>query len=180
MLSRQLVVAVALLAGAVIDLAAGVGWALALTVAAATVLTALTAAVAVSELTIRDRALEMIADGHETLPITAIQRARHRLTDPRTQRRLAHAIDTATQHALRQPRPGTRAAQPLYQRRVIATVTEELDALAQLLRTGRASVRGVALAEQLLANGASPFYGESPERLREQLDRIQRASAPST
>jgi hypothetical protein len=56
---------------------------------------------------------------------------------------------------------------------VVAAVTGELGEIARLLRSGEAAVRGVAMLERLLTDGASALYGEDVRTLREELHRIR-------
>ena len=69
---------------------------------------------------------------------------------------------------LRRLAPG---ALPMVRPGVAAAVLAELAAVAALLRSERPGLRGVALAERLLTDGASPLYGQDIGALREQLRR---------
>jgi hypothetical protein len=121
----------------------------------------------------RDRVLDLIIEGRGSVPIAAVQRERRRLRAPRTQRLLARTIEGMIEQALNPPNLYTRGARPLFEVAVVAAVAEELWAVSQLLRTEHISERGVALAERLLTDGTSPFYGDQPCPLREELHRIR-------
>jgi hypothetical protein len=171
----QLLVVVAVLIGSIVDLTEGALWAATLALSAAIVLLGLMIAAAAFRQRKRDRAIDLILEGRDRLPIAAVQHERRRLVGPRTQRQMAHAIEGIVEQALKRPGPFARSARPLFNTAVVATVAEELSAISAVLQTEHASVRGVALAERLLTDGRSPFYGDQPRLLREELQRIQRA-----
>jgi hypothetical protein len=172
---RQCLVVCAVLVGGVIDLAEGTAWAAALVLSAGIVLLAQAITAAVLEAHKRDRALDLIAEGRETVPIAAVQRSRRRLRAARTQRQMARTIEGMLQQALNPPTLCSRGARPLFAPTVLSCVAEDLRALCRVLRTEEASARGVVLAERLLRDGASAFYGDDPRLLREQLHRIEQA-----
>ena len=169
---RQSLAVAAVLAGSIIDLIAGRTWAATLAASSIIVLAALTAIAAACKQTQRDRALALILEGRENVPVAAVQRQRRRLSDPRTRttlvRNLATMIDQAsTRHALQACR-----ICPLFDRAVIRTVADELRAIIRLLDSDHAPVRGVALVEHLLTDAFSPLYGNQAEPLRQELHRI--------
>jgi hypothetical protein len=123
----------------------------------------------------RDRALDLILEGRERAPIAAVRRECERLRAPRTQRRVAHTIETMVALALKPPVSCLPSTRPLFKVAVVASAAEDLRAICQLLRAERASARAVGLVERLLSDVRSPFYGDEVGPLREELRRIQRA-----
>jgi hypothetical protein len=161
------------LVGAVIELAEGVRWALALTLGATIVLLVLAVMAAAMEQTKRDRALDLVLEGRDDLLVGAVRRQLVRLSAPRTQRSLARTIDAMVDQALHPPGICASGARPLFDTAVVASVAADLRAICRLLRTGRAPARGVGLAERLLTDACSPFYGHEAAPLREELRRIR-------
>jgi hypothetical protein len=100
---RQSRVVAAVLVGSVIDVIQGVAWAAAAALSAVIVLFGLAIVAGVFAQRRRDRALDLIIEGHETVPVAAVQRARERLHAARAQRRLARAIDGMVDQALNPP-----------------------------------------------------------------------------
>lgn len=172
---RQLVPVFAVVVGSLIDLSEGAGWAGAVVLSAATVLFGLAIALAAFEQRKRDRALDVIAEGRESVPIAAVQRSRQRLSAPNTQRQIARTVEGMVEQSLHPPNPCSRNARPLFDVSVVSSVVEDLRTISEILRTEHASVRGVALAELLLGDGTSALYGDQPDLLREELGRVQRA-----
>jgi hypothetical protein len=171
---RQLIAVGLVLAAGVIASCAGVGWAPALALSAGVVLVGLSLIAASYRQRESDCALALILQGRERLPVSAIQRQRHRLTDPCTRQQLAVAIETIIRRAGRPPRLSTRGTIPLFDVRVVAAVIPELTAVAARLRGDSAPLRGVARAERLVADGRSPLYGHSVEALRDELQHVMR------
>jgi hypothetical protein len=175
---RQSLAVPAVLVGNVIDLMLGRTWAATLTASAAIVLVGLTAIAGACKQTQRDRALALILQGRESVPIAAVQRQRRRLLEPRTRttlaRNLAIMIDQAS------TRRGLLACGicPLFDRAVVRAVADDLRAIVQLLDCEHTPVRGVALVEHLLTDAFSPLYGNQAEPLRQELHRIGHLLTP--
>ena len=116
---------------------------------------------------VRDRqALELIGSGG-MVALPAVVRVHARLVDPEHRTQLAEAIDGMRTEAAR-PSRNCRRLGTLYTIRVIRANESELADIAALVRCGGA-VRGLARAEQLVTDGCSALYGESPEALRREL-----------
>ena len=169
---RQWLAVAAILVGSIIGLIVGRAWAAALAASATVVLLGLTAIAAACKQSQRDRALALILEGRDSVPVAVVQRQRRRLLDPRTRttlaRNLAVMIDQSS------PRRGLSACRitPLFERAVIRAVADDLRAVVRLLGSGDAPVRGVALVEHLLTDVFSPLYGNEVEPLREELRRV--------
>jgi hypothetical protein len=58
-------------------------------------------------------------------------------------------------------------------RRLIASLQDELRRVARLLRDDRVATRGVAFSERLLTRGESPLYGRDIVALRAELRRAR-------
>jgi len=167
------------LAGAAVAGACGAEWARTVGLSALIVLLILAGAAAELHQRKRQRALDLILEGRERLPIAAIRRERRRLLDPRTRSLLAASFQTMAQEATSRPKMVIRASRPLFDVKVVAGVAEELRAVARLLGPESESARGVALAERLVMDGmASPLYGHNIAALREQLKRIRYLLSP--
>ena len=175
---RQWLAVAAVLVGSIIDLTVGRTWAATLAASATVVLVGLTAIAAACKQTQRDRAIALIRDGRESIPVAAVQRQRRRLLDPRTRttlaRNLAVMIDQAS------PRRGLPACRicPLFDPAVIRAVADDLRAVTRLLDSDHAPVRGVALVEHLLTDAFSPLYGNQAQPLRQELHRIGHLLTP--
>lgn len=170
---RQALSVAALLAGSIMALSDGVAWAGPLVVSAALVLSGLMVVVVALELGKRDRALELIIDGRESLPLAAVERQRRRLLAPRTRAALARSFEGMIREASHPPKVPVRGIRPLFDRGVVARVAPELRRVNALLRADHAPARGVALAKLLLTDGASPLYGHQIEPLRDELHRVR-------
>ena len=173
-LRTQSAVAAAILLLGIAAATQGDPWAPAVAVSAAIVQIGFGIAAAAVHQRKRDAAIQIIADGGEAMHIAAVQQARERLSSARARRRLADAVDSMTEHATNPPKLCLRGARPLYTTKVVAAVAADLDEISRLLRSGRATIRGVARTERLVTNGASPLYGHEPNALREELHRIRR------
>jgi hypothetical protein len=117
---------------------------------------ALASAALAADTRVRERALELIADGDADTALAAVARRRERLMGEEHRRMLASSF----------------AALRALGRRDIGEVDEELRELERRLVAPGASPCGVALAERLLSARGSVLYGREPERLREELRRI--------
>jgi hypothetical protein len=152
----------------------GLAWAWAGTGGAIAVL----AGLGVTAIALRVRASwaarEVIAGGGERLPLAPIERERARLLADRTRSTLAASLERILTEARatrgRFDPPSTR---PLFDVRVVQAVDEDLRVVAADLRSGPASARGIALAEQLVTWGGSELHGHELEPLREQLRRVR-------
>jgi hypothetical protein len=173
--SKQWLTCAALIAGAVIARIEGGAWAVAVAVSAGLVLVTLTVVVVALRQRVRDEAMNLIAEGHEALPIAVVQRERQRLLSPRTRDTFARTLEMMLRQALRPPRIMTRGARPLFSVLVIASVATDLRGLISVLRTENASARGVGLLETLITHGDSPLYGRDAAVLREELRRVRNA-----
>ena len=78
--TRQWVTCAAILAGSIIAELEGHSWAAVVTISSALVLAALTILRLILKQRVSDRAIDLIAEGRETLPIATVQRHRQRLT----------------------------------------------------------------------------------------------------
>jgi hypothetical protein len=168
---QSLVVGAVLLAS-IVALLAGESAALWFVVAAAVVEADLACGSALLAQTRRDRVLDVIVDGRGSLPLAAVQRARRRLLDPAHRTFLARWLD-AMRHDAQRPIRRLPATRPLYSVRVIRAVAPELEQIAGLLRSDHAGLRGVALMERMLRDGASSLYREDAESLRQELRGIR-------
>jgi hypothetical protein len=175
---RQSLAVAAVLVGSIIDLIVGRPWGGTLAASAAIVLLGLAAIATACKKAQRDRALSLIREGRENVPVAAVQRQRRRLGDPRTRTTLARSLTDMIDQA--SPRRGLLACRicPLFDRAVIRTVADDLRAVIRLLDTDHAPVRGVALVEHLLIDAFSPLYGNQTEPLRQELHRIAHLLTP--
>jgi hypothetical protein len=173
--SKQWLACAALMAGALIARIEGDARAGAVALSAGLVLLALTVVVLALRRRVRDEAMDLIAEGHEALPIAVVQRQRQRLLSPRTRDTLARTLEMMLRQALRPPKIMTRGARPLFSVLVIASVAPDLRALISVLGTENAGARGVGLLERLITHGDSPLYGHEAAVLREELRRVRSA-----
>ena len=175
---RQSLAVAAVLVGSIIDLLAGLTWAATLAASAAIVLVGLTVIATACRQTQRDRALALILEGRENVPVAAVQRQRRRLLDPRTRATLARNLAVMIEQA--STRRGFQACRicPLFDRAVIRAVADDLRAVIRLLGSDHAPVRGVAVVEHLLTDAFSPLYGNQAEPLRQELHRIGHLLTP--
>jgi hypothetical protein len=120
-----------------------------------------------------DRAIDVILDGYEEIPIAAVRRQRRRLLSDRTRRTLARNFEHMI-HQASAPQIQMRGARPLFHLRVVAKVSPDLYEVVRLLRTGHVPARGVARAERMITDGTSPLYGLEVDALREELHRVRR------
>jgi hypothetical protein len=89
---RHALAVAAALVGSTIDLIAGRTWPATLAASAAAVLVGLIAIAAACKQTQRERALAVIIEGREHVPVATVQRQRRRLLDPRTRATLARNL----------------------------------------------------------------------------------------
>ena len=83
-------------------------WATILTASYTLVLAALTALLLMLKQRVSDRAIDLIAEGSEALPIATVQHQRQRLLAQRRRKALAKALDTVLRQATGPPRIVTR------------------------------------------------------------------------
>jgi hypothetical protein len=120
---------------------------------------------------VRDVCLDLIIEGCGDADVRVLEGERCRLAEPRHRARLARSITGLVQAA---ERPSARPrARPVFSVRVVRSVGPELRAIAEGLCSGVPAVRGVALIDRLLHNGASPLYGSEVEPLRRELGRAR-------
>jgi len=170
---RQLLVVATVLAGSVAVAIERVTWARPLALAAGIVLLGIAAIAAIRAQIRRDRALDLILEGREALPISVVQRQRRRLASPRARRTLARTLVSMVQETLDRRPPALRSARPLLHRPMIAEVQDEIRAVAELLRSDRATVRGVAFSKRIMTHPDSPLYGRDVAALRDALRRAR-------
>jgi hypothetical protein len=170
---RQLMVVGAMLAGSVAAAVEHAAWARSLAVASAVALLGFVAAALFRRQTRRDRALDLIVEGRENIPMSVVQRQCRRLARPKTQRTLGRALDAMVKDTLYRPWPLPLSSRPLLHRPLIARLHKEIRVVAELLSSGGASIRGVAFCERLVTDGASPLYGEDPLSLHAELSRAR-------
>jgi hypothetical protein len=170
---RQLLVVAALLAGSMVDALEGVAWARSAAIAGAIVLAGVAAAALLLVGIRRERAVELIAQGRENLPVTLVQRQCIRLASPRTRRSLARTLESMIEETLHPRRVSIPSARLSLNRRLIASLQDELRRVARLLRDDRVTTRGVAFSERLLTRGESPLYGRDIVALRAELRRAR-------
>jgi hypothetical protein len=170
---RQLIAVAAVLAGGMIDLGEGVAWATMLVASAVVVLLGLAVIVAASMQRERDRALNLILEGRETVPVAAVQRQRRRLLDRRTRAILARNLAAMIDQASNRRTGRACRVRPLFDVGVVAAVAPDIRAVIVLLHAEDAPARGVAFVERLLTDVRTPLYGNQVEALREELNRVR-------
>jgi hypothetical protein len=120
----------------------------------------------------RTHVLELISEGHSALPIPAVEQMCRRLRDARHRRRLARSVEAFVNSEIGRfdvvtmPWRFMRSAE-------IATIRNELIAIAVLLRDDGAGLAGIAMIERLLGDGTSSLHGDDLEVLREDLRRTR-------
>lgn len=170
---RQLLVVGGILGGSVAALVEHAVWARSVAIASGVVLLGFTAAVLTRRQTRRDRALDLIVEGRELVPVWIVERQCRRLSRPKAQRTLGRALDSMLEETLYRRWPAPLSSRPLLHRPLIARLEGEIRAVARSLRSGAANIRGVAFCERLITDGCSPLYGEEPLTLREELRRAR-------
>jgi hypothetical protein len=170
---KQLLVVVAMFAGGIAGSIEHAPWGRPVAVAAGLVLLAFAFIAWVRVQTCRDRALELIVQGRESLPVTAVQRQRRRLASVRTRSSLARTLESMIDETLRRRPVALRSARPLLSRSVIRGALDELRAIVRLLETDDVTVRGTALIERMVTHGESSLYGQDALALRSDLARAR-------
>jgi hypothetical protein len=161
-LVSQLVAVAAVLGGGVIDLSDGRAWATTLAASAAAVLLGLAVIAGTCKQSQRDRALDLILEGRESVPVAAVQRQRQRLLDQRTRTTLAGNLAAMLDQASNRRKLAACRVRPLFDLAVVATVADDLRAVIRLLRANHTPARGVALAERLVPTLARRCTGTKP------------------
>jgi hypothetical protein len=173
--THQWLTCAAILAGSSFAELEGHTWATVLTICSAPVLAALTVLLLILKQRVADRAIDLIAEGRETLPIATVQLHRQRLTAQGERNALAKTLETTVYQATNPPRMITRGTRPLFDIRVIAAVASDLRAVIRHLQTGNPPARAVAMIDRLITDGHSPFYGHEFKPLRQELNHIREA-----
>jgi hypothetical protein len=169
---RQWCVVAAMVIGAGIASLEGHTWGLPLTLAAGATLLLVSTIVIAAHGRRRDRAIDLILDGHDSLPIGVVQHERRRLESTRTRAALARRFEDIVELSAHPHLARTWASRPLYHLRVVVRATPELIEIVRLLRTRPVSIRGVASAERVIAHAESPLYGFDHRALRSELARV--------
>lgn len=172
-LTRQMLAVTGALAACAVAAVGGATWARAAVLAAAAVLVVLGAVAAAVLRQARRRALGLIVDGRERLPLAALERERRRLLKPRARARLATGLADVLEEALTPRGVPVASASLLADARVVRENASELCGVAALVRGTPASAGGVALVERLLTDRGSPLYGKEVRPLREELRRAR-------
>ena len=170
---RQWVHVAAVLTGSVIARIEGREWAGPLAGSAAIVLLILTVLVAAHKQRERDCAIELVLEGHETVPIAAVQRQRRRLLSDETRNGLAGNLEDLIRQSASRSRLQMRVTPLPFEPTVLTMAAGELREVSGLLRTEGVSSRGVARAERLVERAVSPLYGQDVGALREELRRVR-------
>ena len=170
---RQWVHVAAVLTGSVIARIEGREWAGALAGSAASVLLILTVLLAAHKQRERDRAIELVLEGREGIPIAAVQRQRRRLLAEQTRNGLAGNLEDLIRQAASRSRFQMRVTPLPFEPTVVRLVAGELRDVIGLLRAEGVSARGVARAERLVEHVVSPLYGQDVGALREELRRVR-------
>ena len=164
-------VAAVLAIGAVARIA-DVTWSWPLICAAGIVLVGLVIILAAVRRCVRDEAINLLLTGYEDAPIAAVQNERRRLVSRRTRRALGRTYTTIAREA----GPGAglvvASARPLFQRRIVRGVINELVAIGQALERDDVAAPAVARAERLITDGTSNLYGSDQRSLKLELQRI--------
>ena len=172
-LRRQARAVAAVLVGGAVGVVRNTPHAVSLLVAATVVELGLDTGIALLVQLSRERARDVIIEGHEDLPLPVIATERDRLLDPREQRRLARALEEIVRAAENYDRLLIASRPPIGTRR-LREVAPELREIAARLRAEHVGVRGVARVARLLTGGyGSPFYTGQIDDLRHELNRIR-------
>lgn len=170
-MTDQALAVTAVLAGSLIALADGTAWSVWIAVGAVVVLAGLALGAAMAEQQKRAAALALIAAGHDTLPVEAVQRQHRKLVAEHSRGALAGTVADLLEEASHS-RPPVRGVRPLYDPRVVRAVSTELQHLIDQLEANRTPAAALALTQLLITDGTSALYGHDPEPLRDELRRI--------
>ena len=172
-IARQCVVVAAVLVAAIAACVAGYGWAWTLILGAGVVLSILALLAVGFQQCKHDHAIDLILKGYQNFPIAAVQDQRRRLLSARTRLRLARSLIQTVNEVSQRPRWQARGRTPLFHPETIAETIDELLEVEHALSTDEVSAQGIARAERLITDGASPFYGHDSIALRAELHRIR-------
>ncbi len=150
---KQLLVVVGLFAGGVAASIEDARWGRELAIAAGVVLLGFAFAAWIRAQTRRDRALDLILEGRESLPLAVVQRECRRLASRRTRQALARTLDSMIRETLQRRPLVLRSARPLLSRALITETQYEIRAVVRLLLGETVTVRGVALVERVMTRG---------------------------
>jgi hypothetical protein len=121
----------------------------------------------------RERARDLIIDGHGDVPLPSVAAELTRLLDPRRQRNLAETLEQIVCAAANYDRLPIASRPPIGTRRV-REIAPELRELATQLRAGGVGVRGVARVARLLAGGyGSQLWTGQIEDVQSELKRVR-------
>ena len=120
----------------------------------------------------REQATDLILNGLQNVPIAAIQVQRRRLLSTRTRRTLARCFERMIDQMLKWPTLQAPGARPVFHPRTIAGAIDDLRTVARALETENVSAQGVARAERVITDDASPLHGHDAIALRAELRRI--------
>jgi hypothetical protein len=115
----------------------------------------------------------MILGGEELLAIAAVQRQHRRLSSRRTRVRLVRNLEEIIEQETSHQKLQVRLVRPLFERRVVARVADDLRLIIGLLLADDAIARGVAGCERLITHACSPLYGQDVELLRRKVCRLR-------
>jgi hypothetical protein len=178
-IARQSLAVASVLLGAIAASIAGYAWAWTLMLGAGWVLLILLLLAAGFHHCTRDHAIDLILQGCQNFPIAAIEHQRRRLRSARTRSRLARSVMLAAEGVSRGPEWPDVGRPAKLHHQTIEDAVDDLLEVAQALATEEVSVQGVARAERLIIDGASPFYGDDMIALRAELRRIRHDLLPS-
>jgi hypothetical protein len=122
---------------------------------------------------VRRHALELVLEGHEALPLPAVERERKRLLGAKVRRQLRCGLLNVAREAQRVPPFAPLPLPPLFDVQVVREVAPELQRLAARLEERPSAARAVALVERMLCSALSPLYGDDAGVLREELRRLE-------
>lgn len=172
-ISRQWIVVLAVLVGATAAVTVGYVWAWMVILGAGIALSILALLAAGLRQCKRHHAVNLILTGCQNFPIAAIQDQRRRLLSARTRSRLAHGLIHTVEELTRRPRWQNPGSVALLHPRTAADVIDDTLKVVHALATEEPSVQGIARAERLLTDGASPGYDYDMIALRAELHRIR-------
>ena len=113
--SRQWIHVAAVLTGSVVARIESREWSTPLAGSAASVLLILTLLLAAHRQRERERAIDLILEGREVVPVAAVWRQRQRLLSERTRHRLASKLDDAARETTRRRRLHARVTPPRFE-----------------------------------------------------------------